>query len=111
MLYGPTIGIYKDRHYQIRFNALKHPCGHVRIEDEDIEPLRSLKEFDWDVVNDYINMHGGCTFVRHLSDDKGMWIGFDTTHSFDNKAIRTIDFVRNECMYMIDQLLDLQKEK
>lgn len=56
-------------------------------------------------------MHGGCTFVGQLSDEKGMWIGFDTIHSFDNKATRTIEFVRNECMYIIDQLLDLQKEK
>ena len=110
MLYGPTIGIYKDRHYQIRFNALKCPCGYVRIEDEDIDILRDLAEDDWDTVNEYIIMHGGCTFVRQLSDDKGMWIGFDTSHGFDTKSTQTIEFVRNECMYIIDQLLDLQKE-
>lgn len=110
MLYGPTIGIYKNRYYQIRFNAFKHPCGYVRIEDGDIDILRNLAEYDWDTVNEYIAMHGGCTFVGQLSDEKGMWIGFDTNHCFDNKATRTIEFVKNECMYIIDQLLDLQKE-
>lgn len=111
MLYGPTIGIYKGRHYQIRFNVLKHPCGYVRIEDEDIDILRNLAEYDWDTVNEYIVMHGGCTFVGQPSDEKGMWIGFDTSHGFDNKATRTMEFVRNECMYIIDQLLSLKKEK
>jgi len=36
------------------------------------------------------------------------WIGFDTAHYFDNYETKNIDFVENECKYIIEQLIELE---
>lgn len=82
------------------------------------------KSYSDDVVED-IECHGGLTFSGDLEDDGDWYIGFDTAHYQDympfmqmlythnqqdligyaSETYRDINYVRNECKKIVDQLL------
>lgn len=68
-----------------------------------------------------IECHGGLTFSGDLENDGDFYIGFDTAHyqdyvpflqmnigrstTFENKTYKDINYVRNECKSIVDQLI------
>lgn len=104
-----------------------HLCGYVKI------PKRhSLYDKEWDNMD--IDCHGGITSNQRHEEH---WIGFDCAHSGDyvpsvekfrkeNKihelfpiqkefnmspVYRNIEFVMNECIKIVDQLIEIEKNR
>lgn len=98
---------YKGRLYSIRLGYSNNPCGYVRIEEGD--PIANIPAEDYDAVNDFISMHGGCTFMGALPGESGVWIGFDTSHFFDNELTQTVPYVEAQCQIIIEQLIELKQ--
>jgi len=82
----------------------------------------------YDDIGQEIDCHGGLTFTGHWDDDPELWwIGFDCAHAWDmtpgiemrlpldmqmkisdidkNVTYKNIEYVRNECKSIVDQLL------
>ena len=88
--------------------------GYVRIP-------KAHKFYDKSYDDMNIKCHGGVTFAGDLEEDGDFYIGFDTAHYMDfmpflvmnlkDKGVsgtgtyRDIDYVRNECKSIVDQLL------
>lgn len=94
------------------------------------------KDHPWYKIDDYdsidAEVHGGLTFLEKY-DNGEMWIGFDTSHSFDyipsvkhlsvltpvmahfkksfsyspnwNREYRNVAYVKKECENLVDQML------
>lgn len=107
-----------------------HLCGYVALNKD--HPYFGLSYNDMDIY-----CHGGLTYREKENDDK-FWIGFDCAHSSDvvpsmtqlkyemrrnwkidypeleeykylmEDQYRTIDFVKDECKRIVDQLLEKQ---
>lgn len=100
----PYGGSYRGYDFYIRPGYAGNPCGYVRVDD-----CHKLKPFivpgDYASVDKYIDMHEGCTYVDHLPGQEGLWIGFDTSHLFDDEWTQNTTFVELECEHIINQLI------
>ena len=76
-------------------------CGYVRIPGTLPDLMRSDDEFDQSIF-----CHGGITFSGQLEDLEGFWIGFDCSKLGDNIVDQDLDYVRNECKSIVDQILE-----
>ena len=76
-------------------------CGYVKIPD-------SLKDFQthYDNLEQSIFCHGGLAFSGELKDLDGYWIGFDCAHYSDNIKDQDLTYVKNECLSIIDQIIE-----
>ena len=92
--------------------------GYVRIPKEHKYYQKSYS--DDDVEN--IECHGGLTFAGDLEEDGDWYVGFDTCHYQDympflhmnvrdsgSGIYKDINYVRNECKRIVDQLLTIMK--
>lgn len=105
-----ALGEYKGHNWLIR-KGLYGPRGYVLLTDAEkncIIGSHSNEEADW-LVEHHIKMHGGCTYVGDLGLKLGTWIGFDTSHYYSGQTVKNKAFVQNECLRIIDQLLDTKK--
>lgn len=80
-------GTYRNRIWAVR-NFGSHYCGYVLLTDEELD------------------MHGGCTYICTLSDEFGVFVGFDTAHAMDIDHPRSFNCVYEECQHIIDQLIE-----
>ena len=56
-----------------------------------------------------IDCHGQLTFSK-LDDDENLWVvGFDTNHSGDNKINCSKKFVKQNCLHIIDQCMQVKE--
>ena len=56
-----------------------------------------------------IDCHGGLTY-GNLDEDENLWvIGFDTSHSGDDKKKCTKKFVKENCLSIIDQCMSVKE--
>jgi len=98
-------GTYEGYNYvitEVEFASLYYVNGYVKLKDNN-----KFLEDDYDDIP--IECHGGLTFKDERETfGKGMWIGFDTAHYFDNYETKNIDFVENECKNIIEQLIELE---
>lgn len=95
---------YQGYMYTIRLGYANNPCGYVQVKDDD-----SIYAMNCDAVNDFVSMHGGCTFKGQLPGESGVWIGFDTSHFFDNELTQTVPYVEAQCQIIIEQLIELKQ--
>lgn len=59
--------------------------------------------------NILVNIHGGLTF-GHYDETEDMWvIGFDTSHHGDNLENCPFEYVKEQCIYLQKQCLDLKE--
>ena len=98
-------GTYEGYNYvimEVELAPCYHVNGYVKLKDNS-----KFLEDDYDDIP--IECHGGLTFKDEREIlGKGMWIGFDTAHYFDNYETKNIDFVENECKNIIEQLIELE---
>lgn len=101
-------GEYRDRFWAIRFNCMGHPCGYVKLKDDEFTDisLGNTGAFD-----EHLDIHGGCTYFNNLDVKGERWVGFDTDHYCDDEETQTVEYVKGECKYIIDQLIVLRDEK
>ena len=92
-------GTHRNRTFVIRKGFAGNPCGYVYITDEE-----AAKWKDYDDVDAEIVMHGGCTWLGEIIEGKDVFIGFDTSHGFDNTHTRSPRYVEEEVINIIDQL-------
>lgn len=105
-----ALGEYKDHNWLIR-KGLYGPLGYVLLTEEEKNRIigpTNRKDSDW-LVECHLKMHGGCTYVGDLGLKLGTWIGFDTSHYYSGQSVKNKAFVKNECLRIIDQLLDTKK--
>ena len=77
--------------------------GYVRLPDG-----HAFYEQDNDKIKDYINVHGGVTFVGGLTGYDGLFIGFYCGHEGDDPRVQNEEYTTRECERMIDQLIELE---
>ena len=98
-------GTYEGYNYvitEVEFASLYYVNGYVKLKDNS-----KFLEDDYDDIP--IECHGGLTFKDEREIlGKGMWIGFDTAHFFDNYETKNVEFVENECKNIINQLIELE---
>ena len=111
-------GEYKGLHFYV-LNLGTHPCAYVDVTDTD------LNGKDYESID--IECHCGLTYSReylHTVDKKGWFIGWDYAHAddfsgdyaltlgylFSHTKRWTTEEIVSECRYVIDQLVDMQKE-
>lgn len=93
-------GTYRNRIWAVR-NFGSHYCGYVLLTDEE------LNRFKWCTCDDVtLDMHGGCTYIGTLSEEFGVFVGFDTAHAMDIDHPRSFNYVYEECQHIIDQLIE-----
>lgn len=82
----------------------KYYCGYVAV--PYWHPAYE-KKYD----NLHIQCHGGLTYSDHNllgQDYPAWWIGFDCAHFYDIDNPKDINFVRQECRNIVDQLRDME---
>lgn len=82
----------------------KYYCGYVLLP-------RYHKCFEKDYCDIKIKCHGGLTFSSHDllgTRYSGWWIGFDCAHPDDVRNPKDTQFVKQECMNIVDQLRDME---
>lgn len=117
---------YLKYDYKVISQPIGHRCGYVRI------PKTSKlygKDYCHEDMPDF-NVHGGLTFSGKLKELKGHWIGFDCAHLMDARdpsimseeykkifkesmfegAIRTEEYVIQECKNLIKQIIKWEKK-
>jgi len=78
-------------------------CGYVCLPPTN--PNYKIPYNDLDV-----EVHGGLTFGDEygdypvLTDSKEWWVGFDCNHSWDQDDRKTLEYVKNECESLAEQL-------
>lgn len=125
-------GIVEEERFEYRgfpcvvlFMSMGHRCGYVGIHKDLMKPI--------DI--DEIECHGGITYgpdnyLALQNDTDISWIGFDTAHCCDRQdvakvieyfgedvilfdglgeAIRTLEYCKQECMKIVDQVIDILK--
>lgn len=105
-----ALGEYKGHNWLIR-KGLYGPRGYVLLTEEEehrIIGIHCYEDADW-LVENHLKMHGGCTYVGDLGLKLGTWIGFDTSHYYSGQSVKNKAFIQNECLRIIDQLLDTKK--
>ncbi len=103
-----TYGKHNGRVWAIREGVSGFPCGYVLLTHDEEKKYKG--RYEWDVDVD-VKMHGGCTYIGDLGIEQGTWIGFDTVHFYDNESTQNIEFVKDECFNVIDQLLARRAKK
>lgn len=78
-------------------------CGYVRVPAG--HPLYLVKYGEIETI---IDCHGGLTYSGLHTD--GWWIGFDCNHCDDNIIAQNSNYVRNEIIGIVDQLIKLEVE-
>ena len=70
-----------------------HFCGYVKVatipNEDEVRKLR---------------VHGGITFQGELWPHSGVYVGFDTAHSFDDETTKNPEYVLSEIRSLIEQL-------
>lgn len=104
----------------IMHNNMGYRCGYVLVP----EGHRCLRQYIADGCSGYnvdLDVHGGVTFVEKDTDGRDYWVGFDCGHYGDavdpslpgseklgaignQGAIRTQEYVVNQCMFACEQL-------
>ena len=82
-------GEYKGHQWLSRKSLFRF-LGYIRLTERDITILT----------------HGGCTYIGTLSDEFGVFVGFDTAHAMDIDHPRPFNYVYEECQHIIDQLIE-----
>lgn len=125
---------YKGYAYACLINPSGYRCGYVKLPKG--HPWHGKGYFE---LNNYVSVHGGLTFAEKLKGDilgDGFWIGFDCAHlimdkpdykyvnqeiletiklfektlnSFDERTVKTSNFVRKECKKLIDSCIDVSQ--
>jgi len=111
--YGEIKETYRGKEYIIRRVNLGHLCGYTYIDDDESFISSSVDHTMCETP--FFHAYGGITY--HMDT----MIGFDTCHSedwspltaqfFDNGGVAThrtykdVEFVRNECKRLIDQII------
>lgn len=96
-----------------------HPCAYIDVSDTSLNGV--------DFLDIGIDCHGGMSYSRNYLatvDKKGWFIGWDYAHAddfsgdyaltlgylFSHTKRWTTEEIVSECRYVIDQLVDMQKE-
>ena len=82
----------------------KYYCGYVRV-----PYWHPVYEKNYNDIE--IQCHGGLTFSDHKllgTSYLGWWIGFDCAHYDDVDNPKDMDFVRQECRNIVDQLQQME---
>lgn len=93
-------GTYRSRIWAVR-NFGTYYCGYVLLTDEELD------RFKWCTCDDVtLVMYGGCTYIGTLSDEFGVFVGFDTINFSTLFEPKTFAFAYEECKRIIDQLIE-----
>ena len=124
--------MYKGYECRVLFIPLGHRCGYVRV--PKTHPLygkaASYKYGMFAAFEEAIDCHGGITYVEEYLNGEpskdSVWIGFDCAHlgdgvdieskkkyfpnekitvTPDHGEVRDLEFCRNECKKIVDQLI------
>lgn len=80
-------------------------CGYVGIPKENKLYKKPYNKID-------IVCHGGltygCTELFHQHDNDIYWIGFDCNHGFDIGIKRTLEYCEEQCMLIVEQLIEME---
>lgn len=111
MIFEEITQTFRTRTYYIRPGYASNPCGYVLLDEYDIPELQNLSIDDYAKVDDFIDMHGGCTWVGPIPGKECIWIGFDTNHWDDNFSTQNMQFAVDQCCEIIIQLLNHQESR
>lgn len=110
----------------IRNRSLGHLCGYVGVSYDHPFYAKHYSEF-----GELVRVHGELTYsaygIKKLNENPNMWyLGFDCAHygdfvpSMENlfhfkkeeyaKSYKTIEFVENELVQLVDQLEEIKNE-
>ena len=77
-------------------------CGYVRVPVD-----HKFYCMDYGEIERSVNVHGGITFFGGLQGLDGFYIGFDCGHGGDTPQMQDEEYTLNECMRLVDQLIEV----
>lgn len=126
ILHEPNYETFEYRGYKCVIKRMMNMGGHL---NGYVRIPKGHRFYDKDYDDIPIECHGGLTFTGDLEEDGDFYIGFDTAHYMDYMPFmqmslsrhlrssiheaehyRDIDYVRNECKEIVDQILVQEQE-
>ncbi len=89
-------------------SSSQHRCGYVAVPPKHVAYGLHCNDF-----NLIMNVHGGVTFSSESPEfgiENAWWIGFDTNHICDMDDPKSLNYCKNECKRMADQLSNMVKK-
>lgn len=119
------VGVSKESPlYEIKYNEgaeiLQKPELLERLKESAPGKRGILSYAFWDGENLQLqilfNVHGSLTFSdgndnsNYPVESDLWWFGFDCAHTGDTKDICNLDYCINECNFLVNQILELEKQ-